>query len=79
MPSWIDDTEDETIYMYYEEPKNFIPDSVWSWFDEYEYYSDFNSAPSYNAISSRFVEMKNTYKAYLNFWSQPRANNEGYS
>lgn len=79
MPCWIDDTDENVIDMYYEEPKYFIPDSVMTWFDEYEYHKEFHTAPKYHEVSCRFVEMKNLYNGYLNFWSQPRANNEGYS
>jgi hypothetical protein len=79
MPCYTDDTSDDVIYLYYEEPKVFIPESVFEWYEEYEYYKEFNGAPNFNEVSSRFIEMKNTYNGYLSFWDKPRANNEGYS
>lgn len=80
MPLWIDDSEDDALYQYFEEPKNFIPQSVFDFYDEYQYYKDFTgSAPNYRECPARFLEMKNVYEGYLSFWSKPRANNEGYS
>lgn len=78
IPLFTDETDDE-IFLYYEHPKNFIPNSVIEWYEEYKYYKDFNVAPSFNDCNLKFLEAKTTYEYYSQYWKTPRVNNEGYS
>lgn len=80
MPLWVDDTEEKVIYQYFEHPRHFITENVLEWFDEYQYYKEFSgTAPKYESVSCRFIEAKNIYEGYLQFWKTPNVNNEGYS
>jgi hypothetical protein len=75
-----DDTDGETIYEYYDHPKKHIPPVLLDWFEEYSYYKEFQgTAPSFDDCNLRFLEAKNVYESYLEFWKRPNVNNEGYS
>ena len=80
MALWIDDTEDDVIYEYYDNPSKHIAPVLLEWYEEYRYYQDFQgTAPRFDDCNLRFLEAKGVYERYLAFWDRPQVNNEGYS
>ena len=75
---YIDETENY-IYEFYENPRNFITESILDFLDEYNFYKSFSAGVNFMETSARFIEAKRIYEYYSDYYSRPMANNEGFS
>ena len=66
---WVDDEENE----YFSCPIKLIPDNIFEWFEEYNYYQLYpGSMPTYDNIPAKWYQALLTYRNHLSEYSKEK-------